>query len=687
MDGEDEVMDQNMNIGGEDEEDLDGDEMIANIGPEEEPEGDLIHYDQNTGEILDPEQVRAGEIDEMNRFKQIGVYQYIIEKMLYEIRRINKGSKVRCRLVAQELGFGKREDELFVGTPSLCIVKLILSRMMSRPNINVLVIDVKCAFLYGQMTRNIYIELPQRDPQARAGRYVGKLVKAMYGTRDAPKIWQREVEMTMIEMGCKSSVLHPAVYAHGERSLEIVTHVDDFLCTGTDEDLQWFLSKMEKKYEVTATFAEKRGVREIRYLNRLINWDDDGDSITIQGDPKHAKLLFKEWKMEKANPVVTPMVNDMVDFMNKDNHNLNEEDSRKVRRAIARINFMAQDRPDLSVTSRVLSQHMANPKVSTEMAVKRVIRYLRGRPVCSATFQRQQDPVLRVYVGSDWANEEKSRKSVSGGCLMHGMHCIGHWSKLQNNIALSSGEAELNSAVKGLSELLAISQLMEEVMGGGGIPVELMTDANACRGILLRKGAGRIKHLATKQLWSQEAIIERNVRVLKIPRDKNPSDLLTHLTTKVNQGKFLKMMNYAHDSETEMKEEGQEGKLADSKPVGGKTYVKLNPWEGKPSLIQTRHVQEIVCPLSEIWDHEEGGPQRQLKRSNDECYIIKGKEEKDCQLNDGCKVKGGKTTSRTRVHHQRSSSECSWARLNICGLSALSWPRNKCPSFHVACVV
>lgn len=44
---------------------------------------------------------------------------------------MNQGSdehaKVLCRLVAQDLGYGQRLDELFAGTPSLSIVKLLLS--------------------------------------------------------------------------------------------------------------------------------------------------------------------------------------------------------------------------------------------------------------------------------------------------------------------------------------------------------------------------------------------------------------------------------------------------------------------------------------------------------------------------------------------------------------------------------
>ena len=50
--------------------------------------------------------------------------------------------------------------------------------------------DVKTAILYGDARRSLYVELPLEDPLSASGRYVGKLDSAMYGTRDAPMIWQ-----------------------------------------------------------------------------------------------------------------------------------------------------------------------------------------------------------------------------------------------------------------------------------------------------------------------------------------------------------------------------------------------------------------------------------------------------------------------------------------------------------------
>ena len=56
----------------------------------------------------------------------------------------------------------------------------------------------------------------------------------------------------------------------------------------------------------------------------------------------------------------------------------------------------------------------------------------------------------------------------------------------------------------------------------------LCTDASACKGMLLRHGAGKVKHLSVKQLWSQECVRAYNVTIQRVPREQNPSDVLTH---------------------------------------------------------------------------------------------------------------------------------------------------------------
>ena len=75
-------------------------------------------------------------------------------------------------------------------------------------------LDVSCAFLYADVAREIYIELPSEDPLAGDGNFVGRLRKALYGTRDPPQLWQRELETTLNGLGFKGSRLHPGFFYH-----------------------------------------------------------------------------------------------------------------------------------------------------------------------------------------------------------------------------------------------------------------------------------------------------------------------------------------------------------------------------------------------------------------------------------------------------------------------------------------
>ena len=237
---------------------------------------DMKYFDENTWEELDPERVAEGERAELERFKKMGVYDYetravamndeLGEFVKVKWVRTNKGTpmdpEVRCRLVAQELGYGQRMDELFAGTPSLMAVKLILHHAgKGRPEQGIMVLDVKCAFLYGQIRRRVYIELPQQDSRSADKSVVGVLRKAMYGTRDAPQIWQEEVERAMRDLGFELSILHSSVFYHRPRNVIVVIHVDDFLCSGKIEDLQWLYESVKKKYDLKYTILS-RTVRE-----------------------------------------------------------------------------------------------------------------------------------------------------------------------------------------------------------------------------------------------------------------------------------------------------------------------------------------------------------------------------------------------------------------------------------------
>ena len=294
--------------------------------------------------------------------------------------------------------------------------------------------------LYGKIRWRGYIELHRQDRGSDDGFVVGILGTAMYGTRDAPQIWQEEVRKAMKHLGFESRVLHSSLFYHRVRNVTVVFHVDDFLRSGTMEDLLrlYCYRSMEETYDLKHAIPNRDSGNEVKCFDRIVRWTPRG--IELEGDEQHAKILRKAWSTEECSEVETAKTKDGQDRLNNGEELHEEEEARRARRAIARISYMAQDRLDISVVARVLSLSTARRQKEVLLVIKRVIRYLRRYPRCTIKIGCDQNLAkLDARTDSDWAVDVATKRFELGTATVH------HWSKPQANVALSSGEAELDT--------------------------------------------------------------------------------------------------------------------------------------------------------------------------------------------------------------------------------------------------
>ena len=272
-------------------------------------------YDELTGEPLDPRGVKEGRQHEMSKLWERDVYEWVPrESVRAKGGRIlrtrwvqnRKGQGVKCRFVGMEFAKGNQREDLFAGTPPLWAARLLISRAASgaRRNHTLMALDVSSAFLYADVLREMYIELPEEDVEGRQKGMVGRLKKALYGTRDAPLAWQEALGKSLREWGFRCSRLHPALYYHEGRDVCVVVHVDDMLCAGAPEDLQWYEGKCKASYEITRQVLEKDG-DSLQYLGRTVRKVPGG--YEWEADEKHLQILREEWGMLHCNVVNTPV--------------------------------------------------------------------------------------------------------------------------------------------------------------------------------------------------------------------------------------------------------------------------------------------------------------------------------------------------------------------------------------------
>lgn len=206
---------------------------------------------------------------------------------------------------------------------------------------------------------------------------------------------------------------------------------------------------------------------------------------------------------------------------------MDREEMRDYRSAVARCNYLAQDRFEIAFTTKELCRAMAKPTVSDAKAVTILCRFLKGVPrlVQKIPFSDHPPSIIEVYVDSDWAGDRKSRKSTFGGVLMFGGTAVRGWSTTQSVIALSSAEAEYYAALKGASVALGFMSMLADL--GTVAKIVLYTDSSAARGIIHRTGLGKLCHLETGYLWLQAAVKAKRLQVRKVHGPENPADLFT----------------------------------------------------------------------------------------------------------------------------------------------------------------
>lgn len=135
------------------------------------------------------------------------------------------------------------------------------------------------------------------------------------------------------------------------------------------------------------------------------------------------------------------------------------------------------------------------------------------------------DLVIVVFVDANFAGDE-TRKSTTGFVVLLQGVVIAFGSHTQATIALSTAEAELMALNPGVREALFVQSVLTEVIQQA-IPIIAYTDSTACLGIVHKVGAGRLRHIETKQLWLQQVVAERKVEIRKIGTEQNLADILT----------------------------------------------------------------------------------------------------------------------------------------------------------------
>ena len=129
---------------------------------------------------------------------------------------------VRCRLVAQEVNI-HADESFYAATPPLEAKRLWFSEFSKRCKTEPLqlsFVDVRKVYFYGIPERAIYARLPYELGLGKS--VVGKLIRCMYGTRDAGAIWEFTYTSCLLKLGFIQGGASPCCFKHPEWKVSVV---------------------------------------------------------------------------------------------------------------------------------------------------------------------------------------------------------------------------------------------------------------------------------------------------------------------------------------------------------------------------------------------------------------------------------------------------------------------------------
>ena len=225
--------------------------------------------------------------------------------------------------------------------------------------------DISRAHIRGTAQRLIYIKLPTEDRQKYGEDKVGRLIKSMYGTQDAPQIWQLDyVNLICGELGGFRRRKHRAALLHNPiQDVRMAVHGDDFVGLSDDDGLKHIDSLLKSKYtakDMGTLGFEDSDVKSLLLLNRAfrVGVGQTGKYLDIEPDLRHAPLIISESGCNMNTEAVSTPREKLQDKQALDGRRspiLKKDEATRYRSACMRLSYLAQARLDLAETAKHLA--------------------------------------------------------------------------------------------------------------------------------------------------------------------------------------------------------------------------------------------------------------------------------------------------------------------------------------------
>ena len=324
-------------------------------------------------------------------------------------------------------------------------------------------LDFVLAYPQADVECDLYLEVPQGFTfEGSRKTHCLKLVKNLYGSKAAGRVWQQHLFKGLSDLGFEQSKTDECVFYRGCTTFMVYT--DDGIFCGPDKaDIDKCMSDLSSKFEITdeGDIDEYLGVKVTRLDDGRITLTQPHLIVSIIQD-----LGFKENTKGKDTPAPSTA------NLNRDASGEDHNEQWDYRSVIGKLNFLEKStRPDIAYAVHQCARYSSNPKASHASAVRYIVRYLIATKDKGLILAPNAHS-FECYVDADFQggwdatiamNDSTTAKSRSAFIIMYAGCPIMWASKMQTDIALSTTESEYSALSEAAREVIWLMGLMQEV--------------------------------------------------------------------------------------------------------------------------------------------------------------------------------------------------------------------------------
>ena len=392
--------------------------------------------------------------------------------------------------------------------------------------------DIKTAFLHGVLpeTETMFMEQPSGFEVPGKEDWVMKLMKSIYGMKQASRIWNQTFHNAVSQYGFERVPCEWCVYRRTSPTGTVIfaVHVDNIIATGSSTDeINLFRDFLKSQWEITELGQPKF------VLGIAITRDHSARTVSLSQTAKIDQLV-EEYGQTDARPTDVPMVPGTQLRRPDKTAPVPSEIADWIERTPYRslvgslMHLSVATRPDISYAVGRLSSFLDCYRLEHWVAATRVLRYLKGTRLYTLTLGGKNPLCLTGYSDSDYANCVDTSRSIGGYCFTLGSGMISWGSRKQKTVADSSCYAEYIALHDASHEVVFLRQLLAGLRFLPTEPTRLLCDNDAATRLAEdHVWHSHTKHIRVKYHYTRELVLAGETSILRVGSKDNTADILT----------------------------------------------------------------------------------------------------------------------------------------------------------------